>query len=181
YEIFRVATASGELEQLTKLGGINNYVLNPNGDQLLITHSTALTPPELYRQEIAAGATAQRLTHTVSDEYLAVDWAAPQIVPIPSSHVADPIYTRVYYPADYDPNRAEKYPAVVFIHGAGYLQNAHGGWSNYQREFMFHTFLTEQGYVVLDLDYRGSKGYGRDWRTAIYRQMGTPEGEDLVD
>lgn len=35
--------------------------------------------------------------------------------------------------------------------------------------------------MVLDLDYRGSKGYGRDWRTAIYRQMGTPEVEDLVD
>ncbi|WP_205701978.1 S9 family peptidase [Pseudidiomarina mangrovi] len=181
YEIFRVATASGELEQLTKLGGINNYELSPNEDQLLITHSSALTPPELYHQTIGADATAQRLTHTVSDAYLAVDWAAPNIVPIASSHVADPIYTRVYYPADYDPNRAEKYPAVVFIHGAGYLQNAHGGWSNYQREFMFHSMLTEHGYVVLDLDYRGSKGYGRDWRTAVYRQMGTPEVEDLID
>jgi dipeptidyl aminopeptidase/acylaminoacyl peptidase len=181
YEIFRVATATGELEQLTELGGINNYQLSPNEDQLLITHSNALTPPELYRQAIAAGNTAERLTHTVSDEYLAVDWAAPQIVPIASSHVAEPIYTRVYYPADYDANRAEKYPAVVFTHGAGYLQNAHGGWSNYQREFMFHSLLTDHGYVVLDLDYRGSKGYGRDWRTAVYRQMGTPEVEDLID
>lgn len=181
YEIFRVATASGELEQLTELGGINNYELSPNEDQLLITHSSALTPPELYHQAIGGDNTAQRLTNTVSDEYLAVDWAAPQIVPIASSHVTDPIYTRVYYPADYDPNRAEKYPAVVFIHGAGYLQNAHGGWSNYQREFMFHSLLTDHGYVVLDLDYRGSKGYGRDWRTAIYRQMGTPEVEDLID
>ena len=70
---------------------------------------------------------------------------------------------------------------VVFIHGAGYLQNAHMGWSGYFREFMFHSFLNKQGYVVADLDYRGSKGYGRDWRTAIYRQMGTPEVEDLVD
>ena len=55
------------------------------------------------------------------------------------------------------------------------------GWSGYFREFMFHSFLNKQGYVVADLDYRGSKGYGRDWRTAIYRQMGTPEVEDLVD
>jgi len=69
----------------------------------------------------------------------------------------------------------------VFIHGAGYLQNAHMGWSGYFREFMFHSLLNKNGYVVADLDYRGSKGYGRDWRTAIYRQMGTPEVEDLVD
>src|SRR5690554_5811376 len=180
YEIYRVRTDNGELEQLTELGGINNYVLSPQEDKLLIKHSTALQPEELYVQSIG-NKDAKRLTYTVTDEFLSYDWVAPEIVPIPSSHVADPIYTRVYYPKDFDPNRAEKYPAVVFIHGAGYLQNAHAGWSNYQREFMFHTFLTEQGYVVLDLDYRGSKGYGRDWRTAIYRQMGTPEVEDLVD
>lgn len=180
YEIFRVAIDGGEMEQLTELGGINNYELSPAEDKLLITHSTALNPPELYVQDIGS-TNAERLTYTASDRYQSYAWAAPEIVPIDSSYVADPIYTRVYYPADYDPNRAEKYPAVVFIHGAGYLQNAHSGWSNYQREFMFHTFLTQQGYVVLDLDYRGSKGYGRDWRTAVYRQMGTPEVEDLID
>jgi dipeptidyl aminopeptidase/acylaminoacyl peptidase len=70
---------------------------------------------------------------------------------------------------------------VVFVHGAGYLHNVHYGWSSYFREFMFHTFLTRQGYVVLDMDYRASAGYGRDWRTAIYRQMGYPELEDLQD
>jgi dipeptidyl aminopeptidase/acylaminoacyl peptidase len=69
----------------------------------------------------------------------------------------------------------------VFIHGAGYLQNAHLGWSTYFREFMFHSLLVERGYVVLDMDYRASAGYGRDWRTAIYRRMGTPELEDLQD
>jgi dipeptidyl aminopeptidase/acylaminoacyl peptidase len=61
------------------------------------------------------------------------------------------------------------------------MQNSHKGWSNYFREFMFHTLLTQHGYVVLDMDYRASAGYGRDWRTAIYRQMGTPELEDLKD
>jgi dipeptidyl aminopeptidase/acylaminoacyl peptidase len=46
---------------------------------------------------------------------------------------------------------------------------------------MFATFLNQHGYVVLDMDYRASQGYGRDWRTAIYRQMGHPELEDLQD
>lgn len=180
YEVYRVHTGTAKLEQLTALGGMNHYELSPQEDRLLIKHSSALQPEELYVQTIGQQDT-QRLTYTATEEFMSFDWVAPEIVAIPSSHVDDPIYTRVYYPKDYDPNRAEKYPAVVFIHGAGYLQNAHAGWSNYQREFMFHTFLTEQGYVVLDLDYRGSKGYGRDWRTAIYRQMGTPEVEDLVD
>jgi dipeptidyl aminopeptidase/acylaminoacyl peptidase len=67
------------------------------------------------------------------------------------------------------------------VHGAGYLQNVHARWPVYFREQMFNELLVQHGYVVLDLDYRGSEGYGRDWRTAIYRQMGHPELEDYLD
>jgi dipeptidyl aminopeptidase/acylaminoacyl peptidase len=76
-----------------------------------------------------------------------------------------------------DPNGA----AVVFVHGAGYLHNVHNYWSSYFREYMFHHFLAAQGYTVLDIDYRGSAGYGRDWRTAIYRWMGGKDLSDQVD
>ena len=68
--------------------------------------------------------------------------------------------------------------AVIFVHGAGYLQEAHKWWSDYFREYMFDHLLASEGYTVLDLDYRGSAGHGRDWRTAIYRHMG---GQDLDD
>ena len=67
--------------------------------------------------------------------------------------------------------------AVIFVHGAGYLHNVHNYWSTYSREYMFNQYLASKGYVVLDMDYRGSAGYGRDWRTAIYRWMG---GRDLA-
>ena len=106
-------------------------------------------------------------------------WSAPEIVRIPSTHFSGTLQARVYTPAGW--SREATYPAVVFTHGAGYLQNAHQGWSSYYREFMFHTLLTRAGYVVLDMDYRASAGYGRDFRTAIYRQMGEPELEDLAD
>jgi dipeptidyl aminopeptidase/acylaminoacyl peptidase len=72
-------------------------------------------------------------------------------------------------------------PGVVFVHGAGYLQNAHRYWSTYFREYMFHHVLASRGYVVLDVDYRGSAGYGRNWRTAIYRHMGGKDLDDIVD
>jgi dipeptidyl aminopeptidase/acylaminoacyl peptidase len=43
---------------------------------------------------------------------------------------------------------------------------------------MFHNLLSDLGYTVLDIDYRASDGYGRDFRTGIYRHMG---GKDLSD
>jgi dipeptidyl aminopeptidase/acylaminoacyl peptidase len=46
---------------------------------------------------------------------------------------------------------------------------------------MFHHLLLERGYTVIDLDYRASEGYGRDYRTAIYRHMGGRDLEDYAD
>ncbi len=192
YEVWRVETASGRgepiaepvakpvTEQITKLGGlVSGYALSADERRLLLTHSTLSRPNELYVCDARPGAPAAQVTHTVSAAFLAVDWTVPQIVPVPSTHVSRPIYSRLYTPPAPDASRL--HPAVVFVHGAGYLQNAHHGWSYYWREHLFHTLLARRGYVVLDMDYRASAGYGRDWRTAIYRQMGHPELEDLAD
>ena len=193
-EIYRVDVSSGAMEPVTHLGGLNgpqpsmeggeSYALSPDESKLLVYHSEALRPPEIYVVDAPGapkpqGEGARAVTHTVSTAFTSVNWVAPQIVQVPSSHVKPPIYARLYAPAGATANQSR--PAIVFIHGAGYLQDAHSGWSYYFHEMMFHTFLVQHGYVVLDMDYRGSAGYGRDWRTAIYEHMGHPEVEDIVD
>jgi len=179
YEIWRLDVTSGETQQLTRLGGVNAVSVSPDESKLLITHSETNRHPELYVQDNEPGASALQITDTMSEAYKAIDWQQPAIVEIPSSHSDKPIYTKVYLPEDHDP--ARDYPAVMFVHGAGYTQNSHLGWPYYFREGMFHNLLTQKGYVVIDMDYRASEGYGRDWRAAIYRRMGVPELEDFID
>jgi dipeptidyl aminopeptidase/acylaminoacyl peptidase len=179
YEVYRISANGGEPQALTDMNGMTDFVLSPNEDRLLLTHSTLAMPPELYVMNTNAPNTASKLTDTVSDAFLSINWSVPAIVAIESSHTEQPIYSRVYTPINN--TDGSKHRAVVFNHGAGYLQNAHLGWSGYFREFMFHSLLVSQGYVVLDMDFRASAGYGRDWRTAIYRNMGTPEVQDLKD
>jgi dipeptidyl aminopeptidase/acylaminoacyl peptidase len=180
YDLWRVEIAGARAEQLTRVGGgFTHGVLSPDESQMLFLGSSIARPDEVYVQAARPGAEARPVTRTRTPLFLAQDWTIPEIVPVPSTHGAGAIYARIYTPKDFDP--ARKYPAAVFVHGAGYLQEVTYGWSNYFREFMFSTFLTRHGYVVLDMDYRASAGYGRDWRTAIYRQMGIPELEDLQD
>ncbi|HEX6929651.1 MAG TPA: prolyl oligopeptidase family serine peptidase [Gammaproteobacteria bacterium] len=189
HQVYRVAVDGGDVEQLTRIGVepssrqrsgdyLDPFMLSPDETRILFKHDAPTRPPELFVKRIGAEE-ARQLTHTVSEEFLSHDWMAPEIVEVPSSHVDRPIYTRVYTPKDYDPSKT--YPGVVFVHGAGYLHNVHKGWSSYFREFMFNNLLARHGYVVIDMDYRASAGYGRDWRTAIYRQMGYPELEDILD
>ncbi|MFM9996239.1 MAG: prolyl oligopeptidase family serine peptidase [Phycisphaerales bacterium] len=177
FETWRADARTGATEPLTKLGGGSSYVLSPDGSTLLLTHSTPTRPPELFIQPAQPGATATKVTTAVSAAFTAIPWQVPRFVEVAGR--GGIIHTRLYLPESAPPQALR--PAVLFVHGAGYLQNAHKGWSTYFREFMFHNLLVQRGYVVLDMDYRASAGYGRDWRTAIYRCMGTPELEDLED
>ncbi|MCP3960172.1 MAG: S9 family peptidase, partial [bacterium] len=179
YDTYRVATGGGAVERMTRLGGRTSSILSPDGELLLVTHSITTRPPELYVQATRAGSQVRQITRHATEGFLSLPWVEPEIVAVPSTHHERPIHSR-YYEGEAEAGERGR-PAVVFVHGAGYLQNAHQGWSGYFREFMFHTLLTRHGYVVLDMDYRASAGYGADWRTAIYRQMGTPELEDLAD
>jgi dipeptidyl aminopeptidase/acylaminoacyl peptidase len=179
YGLFAVPSAGGDVMPVGDPGlQVDAFQLFPDEDRLLITASTADSPPDLWVTSIAPGPSS-RVTDTVSEAFAAIDWVDPQIIELPSTHTEAPIRARLYLPTDYDPTR--EYPAVIFTHGAGYLQEAFDGWSYYFREFMFNTLLTRHGYIVIAPDYRASAGYGRDWRTAIYRQMGHPEVEDMLD
>ena len=179
YEVYRVSSDGVHDEALTDMGGVLDYELSPKQDRLLLNFSSVTRQPDLFVQAAKPQSKALRLTESTSPEFARIHWIEPEIVAIPSKHGAAPIYSRIY--RDNRSTTGAAKPAVMFVHGAGYLQAAHHGWSNYFREMMFHNLLVQEGYVVIDMDYRASAGYGRDWRTAIYQRMGTPELEDYLD
>ena len=179
YDVFRVAATGGALQQVSHSGGgMEGFTLSADGSRLALLQSGPYTPAQLAVQATDGG-TPRLLTDTRTPEYKALEWPKLEIVQLPSTHVERPLYAKFYRPANFDASK--KYPAVLFVHGAGYTQNVHLSFPYYFREQMFHNLLTSMGYFVLDMDYRASEGYGREWRTAIYRQMGHPELEDLVD
>jgi dipeptidyl aminopeptidase/acylaminoacyl peptidase len=178
FEVCAVAARDGATREVTSLEGVERFALSPDQHKLLVSYSAPYVPTQLATVPATGGA-AQRLTDTRSAGYKAREWIEPQFVTVPSTHGAGPVWAKLYRPAQLEPGK--KYPIVMFVHGAGYLQNVNKRYPNYFREQMFHNLLVERGFLVLDMDYRGSKGYGSKWRTAIYRQMGHPELDDYVD
>jgi dipeptidyl aminopeptidase/acylaminoacyl peptidase len=163
----------GERTKITSMVGNNAATLSRDEKRLALLYSFSNKPPELYVQDNRTGATAKQITTSPSPEFATYKWIEPPIVTFKARDGAE-VYARLYKPANFKRGG----PAVIFVHGAGYLQNVHRWWSSYFREYMFHHFLMENGYCVIDIDYRASSGYGRDWRTGIYRFMG---GKDLTD
>ncbi len=178
YDVYRVPSGGGNLQRLTRLQGLESFALDESGRRLLITHSSPYVPARIAVLNADGSGAVRDLTDARSALYRSFSWIEPEIIKVPSTHFNGAIYAKVYRGAA---AAAAKHPGVIFIHGAGYLQNVHLRYPYYFREQMFNSWLARQGYVVLDMDYRASAGYGRDWRTAIYRQMGHPELDDLLD
>jgi dipeptidyl aminopeptidase/acylaminoacyl peptidase len=164
----------GERTQITSMEGGNFVTLSPDEKRLAILYSYSNKKPDLYVMENKPRAAAVQVTDSHADEFKSYDWRAAQVLRFRARDGAE-VPARLYKPER--PNGA----AVIFVHGAGYLQNAHKWWSTYFREYMFHNLLADKGYTVLDIDYRASAGLGRDWRTAIYRHMGGKDLDDHID
>ena len=190
--LYTVGFDGGARTRLTTMTGNNQADVSPDGRTLAVVRSYANRPPELYLQpnrpaavqdaqagDPHAGAQSpdvKQVTTSPIPEFFTYDWSDPPIVSFRARDGAT-VYGRLYKPAAAQRGG----PAVLFVHGAGYLQDVHKWWSTYYREHMFHHLLAERGYTVLSIDYRGSAGYGRDWRTGIYRHMGGKDLDDHVD
>lgn len=178
---YSVSVDGGRRTRITNSPGKHDVTLTRDEKYLADVFSYVNRPPEIFTGEAKPGAVRYApegaRTDSPSPEFRQYSWLDAPIVQVPARDGVN-VPARLFRSDNWRPGG----PAVIFVHGAGYLQNVHKFWSpNYPREFLFHHFLMEHGYLVLDLDYRASAGYGRDWRTAIYRHMGGKDLDDNVD
>ena len=185
WEVCRVEADGSGLTEVTALDGVGAQVvldafrLSPDGRQLAVRHSGPYLPLQLSLVDADSGAT-RRITDTQGEgiKARAPGLVQPRILPIPSSHFPGQIWGRLLRPETLEPGR--RYPVVLILHGGNVVQAASPRLAG-AREAMFANFLVGQGYLVLEPDYRGSIGYGRDFRESVYGRLGFAEVEDLRD
>lgn len=173
---YRLSIDGKVAEKITTFIGYNDVTLSPDESKIALRYSSVNKPWELFLMDNKQGAKAIQITKSTSDEFDAYNFRDADIVTF-RARDGETVYARLYKPDHAKSNNA----AVIFVHGAGYLQNAHKWWSEYFREYMFNNYLADNGYTVLDIDYRASAGYGRKWRADIYRNMGGKDLSDIVD
>lgn len=173
--LYKLNTSTLKRTKITQETGNHEITISPNGKYFADLFSFSNKPWELFVQHIN-GDNRKQITVSTTNEFNSYDWRIPEMVKF-TANDGKKVTARLYKAK----NGTQNKPAIIFVHGAGYLQNAHKWWSGYYREYLFHNFLADNGYTVLDIDFRASKGYGRDWRTAIYRHMGGKDLSDQVD
>lgn len=178
YNIYSVNLSGGEPKKLTsQKGDYSELEISSDGNYLFYKYSYITKPGELYYYGLNSAKETQ-ITNTISPKFSSIDWNIPEEMTFNSEEDGALIHAFVYKPANFNPRH--KYPVICFVHGAGYLQNVTWGFSQYYDNFEYNTFLTNNGYIVFDIDFRGSMGYGKEFRNKTYRNLGYWEVSDYI-
>ena len=177
--VFDVTT--GKIEPIVTASGMNfDPAFSPDSTKITYSRSAVDHPMEVYTVDAKAGATPERVTHSLADGIDVADLTPPVAVHFPS-RASDKKQVPGSLIVHKSLDRTKKNPAIVWIHSDGPNQN-YLGWhtDSWRMYYSFHQYLAQQGYVILTVDYRGSSGYGRDWAVGDYMNMGGKPTEDVA-
>ncbi|MFN1835710.1 alpha/beta fold hydrolase [Balneola sp. MJW-20] len=179
-QLYRLDLRNNNQTQLTEADGHRRgFQLSPDKRYVVYSKTFFNEPFDLYLTEVCKRGSERRITHSVPESFNDYDWQKEDYIRFTGRDGETEISMSVLKPEALNPAGN---PVVVFVHGAGSLQNVYKGWSSsYWREYLFNQFLTEQGYYVIEVDYRHSTGYGRKFREDVTNWMGKYETEDIED
>jgi dipeptidyl aminopeptidase/acylaminoacyl peptidase len=171
-----VDAAESAPELLSKREGLNITWMSEDGEKRATLEADSKNPLDLFID-------GEQITKSPLPEFYQMPWSETKYVSYPSLRDKKPVAARLLLPPGYDPEEpdAKRMPAIVYIHGSGYATSVLKQWGSYQDlRYAFNNYLANHGYVILEMDYRGSTGYGRDWRSGVFLNMAGPDLEDVL-
>ncbi len=156
---------------LTSRPGVHVPVLSPDGRTLASLWSDDVTPPELLVGEARPGSMLTRVTTSPPPEFAAQRWVRARYQTFTNRVDGFTVHARIQEPADLD--RSKRHPVIFGPIYSNTVRNRWGGVNGTLQQF-----LVQQGYIVVQVDVRGSVGYGRAFREAFLMDYG---GKDLDD
>jgi dipeptidyl-peptidase-4 len=171
-QVFRIPDEGGTATRVTTLPGQHRPYPSPDGTRLALLHNSDLSPPDLYLMDTQNDLPEDRVTTSPTPEFMRRSWAQARYATFPSRIDNYTLHARILEPADLKPGK--RYP-VIF--GPVYSNTVRNRWAG--TISLMQQLLVERGYIVVQVDVRGSTGYGRAFREEFLTDFGGRDIEDL--
>ena len=171
--VFRVGVRGGVSRQLTTMPGTHAPFVSPDGRTIALLLSSDRQPTELYLLDVRPGAVERRITTSTTPEFAAVRWIAPTYLSIKNGSDTLPLRIRVFFPPNIDSTK--HYPVLFGPAYSNTVRNRWGGLNGMLQQYL----ALEKGYIVVQVDVRGSTGYGREFREKFLMDWGGGDLDDL--
>lgn len=168
------------VEKITDLPGTSAFPKwSPHGEYICFIYSGPYKSPDLWFVKVDGSHKAVQLTNSMPKNFTKDNIVVPESVTYKSIGGWN-IHANLFKPKGFSPEK--RYPAVVFLHG-GPIRQMRCGWHptrGYSIFYSFHQYLTQRGYIILDVNYRSGIGYGKEYQQGNYLSVGDDECQDVV-
>jgi dipeptidyl-peptidase 4 len=172
-QLYSIKFSGEDKRRITQAPGTHTISMSPGTNVFMETFSSLTQPPRrtLNKVDGAEWAVFREADHKLTDEY---ELLPTEIVNVKASD-GTVLYARLIKPANF--KAGEKYPAIVMVYGGPGVQSIRNSWSG----ATWDQALAYRGFVIWQLDNRGSTGRGHAFETPINRRMGKVELADQLD
>jgi dipeptidyl aminopeptidase/acylaminoacyl peptidase len=179
--IWKVPTAGGKAEQLTKGATIGTYpVALASGNKTAFLYATAVFPTSIATVPADGGKIEVVAPEKLPAEYPMDELVIPELVIVKAPDGLE-VPCQIFLPKGAKPG--DNRPGVVYTHG-GPIRQMLLGWHYmefYSEAYGINQHFANRGYVVISVNYRSGIGYGRSFRNAPKTGMrGAAEYQDVL-
>jgi dipeptidyl-peptidase-4 len=166
-----------KIDRISQQAGVHSITMSTDTGFYVDNFTSSTQPPQVSLRAVDGKLLAQVLENRLNAQHPDAPYLANNSVPeIGTLAAADgqTLYYRAFKPLHFDP--AKRYPAIVEVYGGPGVQRVLDNWTGSS----FTQILTRAGYVVFQLDNRGSAFRGTAFQAPIHRKLGDIEVADQV-
>ncbi len=171
--LWRLEIISGALEQIhvgSDYTSLDQIAMSPDGNQVALIASGSATPMQIITCSLSGK--TRIIRRSISEELPAEIYVLPEHLSWKGMDGQD-AHGLLYLPKSTVFENSGKPPLIMNIHGGptGQRINAFN---------LAIQYFTSRGYAYLDVNYRGSTGYGREYRNMLHGNWGIYDVQDAI-
>jgi dipeptidyl-peptidase-4 len=166
-----------KIDRISQEAGVHGITMSSDAGFYVDTFTSGTQPPQVSLHAADGKLLAQLLENRLNAQHPDASYLADNSVPEFGTLTAadgQTLYYRLFKPLHFDP--AKRYPAIVDVYGGPGVQRVIDNWTGSS----FTQILTRAGYVVFQLDNRGSGFRGTAFQAPIHGKLGDVEVADQV-
>lgn len=176
--LYQVSVKDGNIKRLTEAGFDHALVMAKDGSSFIDSFSNVSTPTKVALRGLDGKVLTWLEQNELNSSHALTPYHAELTVPRFGTLKADDgqtMHYRLFAPKTLDQDK--KYPVIVSVYGGPHAQRVTNSWS--ARDLYLH-YLVQQGYLVFQLDNRGSYNRGKAFEDPIYLKLGEVELNDQI-
>ncbi len=167
---------TGKAEQVTPatMAGQSSYQMSDDAKWVIQTFQNVTTPLMISLVSLPAHKQIRELenNHSLKEKYDKLGLNKKEFFKVDIGDVS--LDAWMIKPIGF--NAAKKYPLLFYVYGEPAGSTVQDVWEGGD---LWHQYMAQQGFIVISIDNRGTKTpRGKEWRNAIYRQIGILASED---